>query len=337
LAAPIVARAQAVPDVQIQIDQELARTHEQLARELARVHLNSARIRAAVEAQLSQLRLHPAELAAGIHAYAALQGALPQVWAGDLEQEDMQVFVDGDRGWLGVSIAEVSAEKAKELKLPAERGVVLTEVNADGPAGKAGLKAGDVITEFNGQRVEGTAQFRRLMRETPAGRTVQLGVWREGRSQNLSVQLGNYPEHAGSRVRVFGPKDFDFKFEMPEIHGNILNLMARGPMLGISAEDLEGQLGNYFGAPDGEGVLVRDVKSGSAAEKAGLKAGDVITKVDGTRVRNLGELREQMRAKRESKTVALGVIRKGSEMSLNVEVEQPKPATKKVISRRISI
>src|SRR2546426_792502 len=91
---------------------------------------------------------------------------------------------------LGVETAEVNAEKTKELKLPAERGVLLTEIVPDSPAAKAGLKANDVVTEFNGQRVEGAAQFRRLIRETPAGRTVQLTVWRDGRSQTISVTLG---------------------------------------------------------------------------------------------------------------------------------------------------
>src|SRR3989442_4247469 len=96
--------------------------------------------------------------------------------------------------------------------------------------------------------------------------------------------------------------------------------LQQGPRLGMDAEDLSGQLGSYFGAPDGEGVLVRDVASGTPAEKAGLKAGDVIIKIDGERVRTVHELREKMRAKRENKTVSVSVIRKGTEMSFNVEV-----------------
>ena len=79
----------------------------------------------------------------------------------------------------------------------------------------------------------------------------------------------------------------------------------------------------YFGAPDGQGVLVTDVHMGSAGEKAGLKAGDVITKLDGERVHNVGELRTQLRAKREANTVTLSIIRKGSEMSLTATPEKP--------------
>ena len=261
----------------------------------------------------------------------------PQARVG-VEQDLVQSLLEteGDGGWLGVTLAEVTAEKAKELKLPAERGVILTEVEADSPAAKAGLKANDVVTEFNGQRVEGMAQFRRLIRETPAGRTVQLTIWRDGRAQSVSVQLGTFHDRFDRRIQVFGPKDFDFHFEMPELGRGFL--MSRAPMLGINAEDLGGQLGSYFGAPNGEGVLVKEVKSGTPAEKAGLKAGDVITKIDGERVRNLGELRDKMREKRDKKTLSIGVIRRGTEMSVNVEVEQPRaPERKHFISRRISI
>ena len=254
------------------------------------------------------------------------------------DRNEVWLLNEGDRGWLGVTIAEVTADKAKELMLPAARGVILSSLEADGPAAKAGLKANDVITEFNGQRVEGTLQFRRLIRETPGGRTVQLTFWRDGRAQSVSVELGAFPDKLVGHG--FGPKEF--KFEMPEFGGKLFGhdiFLQQGPRLGIDAEDLRGQLGSYFGAPDGEGVLVRDVASGTPAEKAGLKAGDVIIKIDGERVRTVHDLREKMRAKRENKTVSVSVIRKGTEMSFNVEVEQPRPSAerKKVISRRISI
>lgn len=97
----------------------------------------------------------------------------------------------------------------------------------------------------------------------------------------------------------------------------------QAPSLGVSAQDLSGQLGAYFGAPDGQGVLVTDVHSGSAGEKAGLKAGDVITKLDGERVRNIEELRAQLRNKRDANTVTLSVMRKGSDISVTATPEKP--------------
>jgi C-terminal processing protease CtpA/Prc len=113
----------------------------------------------------------------------------------DLDVEQMSVL-DGEEGpsWLGVETQEVTTEIAKELKLPAERGVVVGRVTEDSPAAKAGLKEKDVITEVNGQRVEGAAQFRRMVHEIPAGRAAQLNVWRDGRAQSLTVTLGQAEE-----------------------------------------------------------------------------------------------------------------------------------------------
>jgi len=221
-----------------------------------------------------------------------------------------------EAGWLGVSIEEVSAQKAQELKLPGVYGVLVREVGAESPAAKAGLKNGDVITDYAGQRVEGAIEFRRLVRETPPGRTAKMTVWREGRSQTVSAEIGKNenpnPENLfQSMMRRFGnsgPNMFGFGATLPV-----------APVLGITGQDLSGQLGKYFGAPDGEGVLITNVESNSPAATAGLEAGDVITKVDGSRVRTLSELRDQLRLKREEKTVALSVLRKGSEMSVNIE------------------
>jgi S1-C subfamily serine protease len=129
----------------------------------------------------------------------------------------------------------------------------------------------------------------------------------------------------------FAEPNFDFHFDTPMIVGE---LDGRAPFLGINAEDLSGQLGAYFGAPDGVGVLVREVRAGTPAEKAGLKAGDVITKVDAKPVGSLSELRQQLRDKSDQKAVSLGIVRKGSEMSLSVTMEKPKPAESTHLVRR---
>src|ERR1700740_838427 len=188
-------------------------------------------------------------------------------------------FDDEGGSWLGVETQEVTAEKAKELKLRAERGVVIGKVLEDSPAAKAGLKDGDVITEINGQRVEGTIQFRRMIHETPAGRTLQLTISRDGRSQTISATLGKMQEGRKQFVTGMNAMPQAFQFQMPEVapmpgmpslEWDGGNFLAGGPRLGIDAEDISGQLGSYFGAPDGEGILVRDVNPGSAAEKAGV-------------------------------------------------------------------
>jgi serine protease Do len=266
--------------------------------------------------------------------------ALPEI------AQDAMTLVMDDEGssWLGVELHEVTSESAKELKLSAERGVVVGRIVPDSPAAKAGLKEKDVVTELNGQRVEGAAQFRRMVHEIPSGRSVQLTIWRDGRTQTLSVTLGKSEEgHRG--FKMVAPEQGNFMFRMPEIPAippmewNGEMLFGGQPRLGIDAEDLNGQLGTFFGAPDGEGILVREVNSGSPAEKAGVKAGDVITSFNGERIRTLGDLREKLSAKREEKdkTVKIGVLRNKSEVSLTVELPAPAARTKRLISRRTNI
>jgi serine protease Do len=261
--------------------------------------------------------------------------------------EDTMVML-GDEGgsWLGVESQEISSAKAKELKLPAERGVLLERIVPDSPAAKAGLKDNDVITEINGQRVEGAAQFRRMIHEIPAGRSVQVTVWRDGHAQTIGVTLGKSEDHGNMWFKT-APRAFSFqlpKIEMPEVApmpdmdwGGYGVLAGARPRLGIDAEDLSGQFGAYFGAPDGEGVLVRSVNAGSPAEKAGVKSGDVITSLGGERIRSLGDLREKLAGKREEKTVKLGVLRNKSEVSISVELPSPPSKTPRVISRRTNI
>jgi serine protease Do len=248
-------------------------------------------------------------------------------------------FFVGDGSWLGVEPNEVTSDKVKELKLPSEHGVLLDKIMNDSPASKAGLKENDVVTEINGQRVEGAAQFRRMIREIPAGRTAQLTVWRDGRTQSVTVTMGK-SEESRRNMAFAAPGAFAMQIpEMPDLpalpemnmDGRVFATSPR-PRLGIDAEDLNGQLGTFFGAPEGEGILVRDVGSGSVAEKAGLKAGDVIVSLNGDRIRSVGDLRAKLgtRAGDKATTVKLGVLRNHSEVSLSVELPAPAPRTKRI-------
>jgi len=319
---------------------------------IARLQQKIEELQARLQAELENRQIQADDLAE-----TQVLGELPRVRI--LGDEDLQAVHDepgdekdglnivfGDEGssWLGVETQEVSAEKAKELKLSAERGVVIGKVIPDSPAAKAGLKENDVVTEINGQRVEGAAQFRRMIREIPAGRTVQLGVWRDGRAQTISVTLGK-SEEGRHAMRMLAPSPGIYSFHMPEIppippmEWNGTMILGGQPRLGVDAEDLSGQLGNFFGAPDGEGILVREVHEGSPAEKAGVKAGDVIVSINGERIRSIGELREKLSAKRDEKdrTVKLGVLRNKSEVSLTVELPAPAARTNHFISRRTNI
>jgi len=248
------------------------------------------------------------------------------------DDDNLQIFMGSGGGWLGVGVSEVSADKMKALKLPEERGALLGKIVPDSPAAKAGLKENDVVLEINGQRIEGTEQFRRMIHEIPAGRAANLTVWRDGRSQNVKVTVGKQ-EAGNTKVFADGPKSFAFKMPtmpaMPDLSGlehlRTFSMIAPGrPLLGIDAENLEGDFGNYFGAPDGEGVLVRGVFANSAAARAGLKVGDVITSLNGERIRNASELREKLMTSHEAKSIQLGVLRNKSAVTLTVELPQQK-------------
>lgn len=253
-----------------------------------------------------------------------------------LLEDQVSILTDLDDGssWLGVETRDVDADKAKELKLPGERGVLLTNVIPDSPAAQAGLKENDVVTEINGQRIEGALQFRRLIHEIPAGRTVQLGIIRDGRAQNITATLGKAEERRKKILK--GPSTHIFTLrDMPKVAPFVWSgdfFPGNRARLGIDGEDLGGQLGSYFGVPDGEGILVREVQSGSAAEKGGVKAGDVLIKFNGERLRTIGDLREKLAGLHEQKTVKLGVIRNRSEISVDVTIEPPaKPKPRKLV------
>lgn len=218
--------------------------------------------------------------------------------------------------YLGVGVQEVTANRAKELKLNEERGVEVTNVSEGSPAEKAGMKKGDVVLEYQGQRVEGTEQFVRFVRETPAGRNVKMLVSRNGQNQTITATIGNRGKARG--------REFSFSGEFPRMEVWIPdtprpNMSWRSSMLGVEAEALDGQLAQYFGVK--QGVLVRSVSKGSAAEKAGLKAGDVITKVDQTTVDTPRELTEAIRAERNRKSVPLHLMREKKETAVTVTLD----------------
>jgi serine protease Do len=321
------------------LQEKIAKEVEMSAPELGKLQSLSAQLAGKQnqwQARAEDLASHADELSA-----LALE-KVAEAWA-----QEPKVFSsasDEGSGWLGVEIGEVTADKARDLKLSDVRGVEVIDVEPDSPAAKAGLKEHDVITRYDGQSVEGTVQFRRLVRETPAGRNISLAISRNGAAQNLSVELGDrsalLEKKMKGKMRDFdgvyalAAPNFDFRLDGPEILGA---MDGRTPLLGISAEDLSGQLGAYFGAPEGGGILVREVRTGTAADKAGLKAGDVIIKIDNKPVSSLSDLRQQLRDKTDEKSVSLGILRKGSEMNVSVAIEKPKPMESTHMVRRAQL
>jgi serine protease Do len=236
----------------------------------------------------------------------------------------------GARTWLGVILIDVTPEKARELKLPGEYGAIVSEVKPDSPAAKAGLAANDVILEFAGERVRSMAQLMRLVRETPPGRTVSLEVSRDGQQRTLSVKLEARGEDSfGSWVRPMPPMPRVTVGPHIEIPGFDFDFGPSQPRLGISADNLTAQLADYFGVKEGKGVLVREVKPGSPAEKAGLKAGDCIVRVDDAEIGAVGDLRRKLgNHPGEKKEHTLTVVRDRQEQTLKVVIERPERFTR---------
>jgi serine protease Do len=230
-------------------------------------------------------------------------------------------LVAAKRGWLGVGVVEVTQERAKALRLKNESGVEVTHVEENSPAAKAGLKEHDVILEVNSQKVDDSEDFVRIIGDAAPGSKVTLAVWRNGSKQNLTATLEARP----AQFLTFSGPNGDWMAPMPPmppspaaIWEGTPFMTGNAPRVGFEGETLTPQLAEFFGVK--EGVLVRTVTEKTAAAKAGLKAGDVVVKVNGTPVSSTREISGLIRAIRRN--VTFTVMRNHKEVLLNVEIAE---------------
>lgn len=242
--------------------------------------------------------------------------------------------------FLGVGVREVDSERAKTLRLPGEYGVEITKVDETSPAEKAGLKVGDVVQSYNGQRVEGTEQFVRMVRETPAGRTAQLGIVRGGSQQTISATIAarKAPNVFVTEGKTWSMPNMErnFEFVMPDVPKATMSW--RSSMLGVEGESIgESQLASFFGVK--EGVLVRSVIKETAAEKSGIKAGDVIVKIDNEKIDAPRDITAAIRAARKEgkKTIALSLFRDRKEMPLTVTLDDESSSSVHPRGKRVTV
>jgi serine protease Do len=221
--------------------------------------------------------------------------------------------------YLGVDIADVTTERLSELKLKEEHGAEVTMVDQDAPAGKAGLHEHDVILSINGNSVESAAQLRRMIKETPSGRIVSLGISRDGQPMTIKVQLADRHKSVS-----WAPENHEYKFEMPampampDIDIPISVVIAHSSLRsGLVVENITPQLGDFFGVKGGKGVLVRTVEKGSHGEKAGFHAGDVIVKVNDQLVHDSSDFTHALRETR-SESATVTVVRDKREQTLTI-------------------
>jgi serine protease Do len=216
--------------------------------------------------------------------------------------------------YLGIAMVDVTADRASALKLDSERGVEVTKVQDGSPADKAGIKSGDVLVNYNGETILGAQQLVRFVRETPPGRHVKIQYSRDGKLQTATV-LTSAPQEQGWELPARFPP-FEGRFAMPPDIPTPL-LIWRNSSIGIECEPVDSQFAEYFGVK--RGVLVRSVSSGSPAERAGLKSGDVVTAVGDRTISNPRDLTSALRDQRDSgKSVQLSLMRDHKKINVSM-------------------
>ena len=223
-------------------------------------------------------------------------------------------------GYLGIVMDQ--AEDAK--------GVRVSRIILGGPADHAGLKNDDVIVSIDGKAVASPEELRDAMDGTKPGQALSVEVMRGGSRQRLTVTLGERPTpefgtfsfpQGQFRVPQIDPKNF--QFEMPD-HQFFFNTSR--VRLGVTLLPMTDQLRDYFGVEAGKGALVSGVSKNSAAERAGLRAGDVLLSIDGQAVTGAGDVSRALGEVKGSKTVQVEVVRNRGRQTLSASVEEARPA-----------
>jgi len=285
----------------------------------------------------------------GIGALAAAVAALATVHGGVRADDDVDsprgvevVRFAGGGARLGVVLEDVRAEDVARLKLAEERGALVKEVVKGSAAEKAGLKDGDVILSYQGERVGSAAQLRRLVRETPPGRHVTIEASRGGAPQRLTASLEGNDDHdllGDDSFRFHMPESFQFNVPVPPVppvppippldqmfgdgdRGRRFlfrdrMVEARPGRLGLSYQELSGQLARYFKVEDGA-LLVTEVEGDGPAARAGLRAGDVIVKFNGKAVTDGDDLRRTLGDAPSGTDVTVTVQREGRPLDVKV-------------------
>jgi len=262
-------------------------------------------------------------------AYAAQRWTIDALQPMGIPSEDA-----GTSAYLGVDIADITTDRLGALKLKEEHGVEVTMVDQDAPAGKAGFREHDVLLTMNGTTIESKTQLQRMIRETPPGRVVTFGLSRDGQPMTIKLQLADRRTEF-SYLAPKESKDKEFHFEMPQMPSmpdfdvpNVGVVVVHSSMRsGLMVENLTPQLGEFFGARNGNGVLVRSVEKGSRADKAGLRAGDIITRVGDQPVHDTSDFTHALHG-HSAGSVPVGVIRDKKEQTLTLTLPERKDSGK---------
>ncbi|HEX6649436.1 MAG TPA: PDZ domain-containing protein [Pyrinomonadaceae bacterium] len=268
-------------------------------------------------------------------ALAALaQEPAPPAPPGDVEpfEQNFSFFVDGG-GFLGVYAENINRENMSRYRLNQVRGVGVTQVVKDSPADKAGLRKDDVIVRIDGEDVNSVRKLNRLVSEMAPDHSVRITVSRGGSEQEVTATITKRDNSAmvgdlfKGHPKVWkweGTNPKVWKFESPGFgrgdfpdNGDFTFVLGNSRRIGVSTMQLTKQLADYFGIADGKGMLVTSVMEDSPAAKAGVKAGDVITAIDGEAVDSSGDLARVINRKKEG-DITLTIVRNKTQQTIHV-------------------
>ena len=220
-------------------------------------------------------------------------------------QSQSQAQSKSKKGWLGVGIQEMTPSMSKDYELGNRRGLLITSVVEKSPADDAGLREDDIILTFNGKSVELSEEFSRTVRKTERGTKVKLLIMRDGKEKQIELTIGKRKR----RHSFVWSDDNNFQFFMGR------------PQLGVQVHDLNGDLAEYFKVNRDDGVLIIEVTEDSPAESAGLKAGDVITRIDDEKISSHEDLIETLEDYEDGDVTSVQFVRKGKTQKVEVELE----------------
>ena len=206
------------------------------------------------------------------------------------------------RGWLGVSIQEVTPDLAKQFGMKESRGALVSEVIPDSPAAAAGLQSGDIITAFNGKPVDSPSTLRNTVAQTLVGMKVKVEVLRDKKTVSLEVKIAEQPKDIAQA-------------EGESVLGNGKDTV----LSGVEVRNLTPDIARQLGVPAGTaGVVVSGIEQGSAAEDAGLQEGDVIMQINRQSVHNIGDFKRLSGKLSKTDSTLLLINRQGRKLFIAI-------------------
>lgn len=229
---------------------------------------------------------------------------------------------DKDRPWLGVSVIDVSKKNKKEYDLGRNEGIQISYVVDDSPADFVDLERGDLILSVDGSDLKGPRHFTRLIRKKKPGDKLSLKVIHDGKNKTIKVELASYKdkedEHQFFYSYNFDDDESGDKYSKPPFSVFFGGL--NRPYLGIHMQDMNEDLAKYFNVDVEDGVLITDVEEDSPAEEAGMKPGDILSKIDGESVEVTDDILEILGDYDSGEEVEITVVRSGKEQKITVEL-----------------